>query len=156
MANRWTMLRDNLVAALKTLSFDRDVVVEKVAQPAGVNAIAAPIAIGVSRAGGRATMPSEIGSHIDQPADTTFQISIRTDSAMTTTAGLDDAEEVATIAMAVRNMDIGIYGQGKDLDTGGVYLDYLRDDVVEFKGREPGGAGPIVLVVTLRTTVIPI
>jgi hypothetical protein len=154
--NRWTLLRSNLVDALRTMESLAGVTVEKIAQPTGVNAIPATPAIGVCRVGGRSTMPSEIGEHVNQPARAIFQIVVRCDNATETTAALEEAEEIATMAMQVRDTDIGIYGQGDALNTGGVFLDYQRDDVVAFAGREPGGAGPIALVITLQTTDIPI
>ena len=134
------------------------VTIEKIAQPLGVNAIPTTPAIGVCRVGGRATArPGEKGSyHLDEEAMVSFQIVIRCDNATDTIAALEEAEEIATAAMQVRNTDIGIYGQGAGLDTGGVFTDYLRDDVVAFTGREPGGAGPIALVITLGTTELPI
>lgn len=157
--NRWTLLRSNLVTALKNLPFDRDVVIEKIAQPAGVNGLIGPVAIGVCRVGGRATGPGQLGYHLNQEAEVHFQLAIRADSAIDTTGALDEvgaAEDVAAIALAVRNVDIGIHGQLEDLNTDAVFLDYVRDDVVSFPGREPGGAGPLVLVITLKTTELPI
>jgi hypothetical protein len=154
--NRWTLLRSNLVDAMRAMPTLAGVTVEKIAQPTGVNAIPATPAIGVCRVGGRAIAPSEIADHVNQPARVSFQVVVRCDNATDTTAALEEAEEIATAAMQVRNTDIGIYGQDDSLNTGGVFLDYQRDDVVAFPGREPGGAGPIALVITLATTDLPI
>jgi hypothetical protein len=154
--NRWSLLRSNLVAALQALPALAGVTVEKIAQPTGVNGIPVTPAIGVCRVGGRATEPSQIGDHVNQPASVSFQIVVRCDDASATTAALEEAEEITTAAMAVRNVDIGIYGYDDTLNTGGVFLDYVGDAVMAFPGREPGGAGPIALVVTLKTTDLPI
>jgi hypothetical protein len=153
--NRWSLLRSNLVTALQALPALAGVTVEEIVQPAGVNAIAPP-AIGVCRPGGRATSPPEVGYHLLQESQTTFQLAIRTDSATDTIASAKEAEQIATDAMAVRQVDIGIYNSGDTLNTGGVFMDYVADAFVTFPGREPGGAGPIVFVVTLKTTDFPV
>jgi hypothetical protein len=157
--NRWSLLRSNIVEALKVLPFENNVVIEKIAQPQGVWAIVGAAAIGVCRTGGRRTGAPEITYHLNQDSRMNFQLVVRADSAVDTTGALDEvgaAEDIAAIALAVRNVDVGIYGLGESLDTGGVFLDYLRDDVLVFPQREPGGAGPIALVITLETTDLPI
>lgn len=157
--NRWSIIRENVVAALATLSFPRDVVVAKLARPAGIDGIVGPVVIGVSLGGDRWIGPSEIDNHINQPAAMIVQITIKADSAIDTTDALDASgaiEDISAIALQVRNVDIGIYGMGDDLDTGGVFLDGLRSDFLEFTGREPGGAGPLAKVFTLQTTALPI
>jgi hypothetical protein len=154
--NRWTIIRDNVVLALKTLPLPANVVVEKIARPAGIAAVVGPVTIGVCLAFDRWVMPSEIDSHVNQPAVIGVQIVIAADNATSTTDGVDEIDEIAAIALKVRNIDVGIYSMGDDLDTGGVYLDGLKSDFVEFAGREPGGAGPIAKVFTLQTTVLPI
>jgi hypothetical protein len=150
--NRWSLLRTNLVTELRTLLPAAHV--EEIAQPAGVGAITMP-AIGVCRPGGRATEAAEIAWHINQPADVAFQLVVRCDDATNNIAAMQAAEELATAALAVRNVDIGIYGTGDATDTGGVFLDYVKDDVMAFVGRD-GGAGPIAIVISLRSTVLPI
>lgn len=154
--NRWKLIRDNIVANLKTLSFDRNVVIDATAAPSGVNALIGPIRIGVSSMGDRWVGGSEIDRHTDQPAMMLFQIAIWADDATSPTSAMDLVNEVAFIALQVRDLDSGIYGMGNGLDTGGVYLDALRADVLEFTGREPGGAGPIAKVFTLQTTELPL
>lgn len=151
------MLRTNLVTALKalpTLAAMRNLTVEEIAQPSAIGAIPAP-GIGVCRTGGRATEAAEIAWHINQPADVSFQLVVRCDDATNNIAAMQAAEELATAAMAIRNVDIGISGTGEATDTGGVYTDYVRDDVMAFPGRD-GGAGPIAIVVSLRSTALPI
>ena len=142
------------MTALKALPALAGVHVDEIAQPNGVYALPIP-AIGVCRPGGRATDPPEIGYHLNQPVDVTFQLVVYCDDATHTIAAMQRAEQIATDAMAVRNVDIGIYGTGDATDTGGVFSDYMRDDVMAFPGRD-GGAGPIALLITLRTTVLPI
>ena len=157
--NRWSLIRDNLVTALRALPFPRNVVIEKIVRPAGIDAIVGPVAIGVCLAGDRWIGPSEIDRHTDQPASMLVQIVIRADSALTATGALEEdggIEDIAALALTVRNVDIGIYGKGDGLDTGGVYLDGVRSDFLEFTNREPGGAGPVAKVFTLQTTMLPI
>lgn len=157
--NRWTLLRANVVAALKALPFPRNVVIEPIVRPAGIEAVVGPATIGVCLAGDRWAGPSEIDNHEDQPASMLVQIVIRADSAIDATSAITEPggiDELAAIALKVRNVDIGIYGEGVGLDTGGVYLDGLRSDFMEFTGREPGGAGPIAKVFTFQTTVLPL
>ncbi len=153
--NRWSLLRLNLVTALQALPALAGVTVEEIVQPAGVNAIVPP-AIGVCRPGGRAAEVSEIGYHLNQPATVSFQLAIRADSATDTIASAKEAEQIATDAMAVRQVDVGIYNAGETLNTGGVFMDYVADAFVSFPQREPGGAGPIILVISLKTTELPI
>jgi hypothetical protein len=154
--NRWNLIRENVITALGNLPFERDVVIERIAQPVGVWAIIGPVAIGVCRTGGRATDAPEIGYHVNQPAEMMFQLVVRGDSARDNTEALDIAEEVASIALKVRDADVGVYGLGDEFDTGGVFLDYQNDGVMVFPAREPGGAGPIALVLTLKTTTLPL
>ena len=157
-ANRWSLIRDNVVAALKTLPFPDDVTIEKLARASGIDAIAGN-AVGVCLAGDRWTQPSEIGDHENQPAEMLVQIVIQGDSARDTTGSLDEVgaiEDLSAIALKVRNIDVGIYGLTDDLNTGGVFLDGVRSDLVEFAGREPGGAGPLTKIFTLKTTVLPL
>lgn len=154
--NRWTLIRDKIIANLKTLAFDRDVVIDATAAPSGINALIGPVRIGVSSAGDRWVGPSEIDRHTDQQAMMLVQITIFADDATSPTASVDLINDVAFIALQVRDLDSGIYGMGSGLDTGGVYLDALRADMLEFTGREPGGAGPIAKVFTLQTTELPI
>ena len=154
--NRWTLIRDNIITALKTLPFPDEVVIDAIARPTGIAAVTGPSVIGVCVPADRWVMPSEIQDHENQPACMLVQIVISADSATTTTSGMDEINELAAIALKVRNMDVGIYGMGNDLDTGGVYLDGLKSDLLEFTGREPGGAGPIAKVFTLQTTVVPL
>lgn len=154
--NRWTLLRDNAIAALRALPFPPEVVIDKIVKPAGVDAIVAPVAIGVCLNGDRWVGPSEIDNHENQPAMMLLQIVIRADSALNATDALDEVDEIAAIALKVRNVDIGIYGMGNGLDTGGVYMDGLRSDFLESANREPGGAGPVAKVFTFQTTMLPI
>ncbi len=154
--NRWTLIRRNVVAALKALPFPQNVVIEPIVRPAGVESIVGPVAIGVCVTGDRWIGPSEIDNHENQPASMIVQIVIRADSALNSTDAFDEIEENAAIALKVRNVDVGIYGMGDGLDTGGVYMDGVRSDVLEFPNREPGGAGPIARVFTLQTTMLPI
>lgn len=155
--NRWTLIRRNVVAALKALPFPQGVAIEPIVRPAGVESIVSPVAIGVCVASDRWIGPSEIDNHENQPASMLVQIVIRADSALNATDAFDqDIDEIAAIALRVRNVDVGIYGQGDGLDTGGVYMDGVRSDLLEFTGREPGGAGPIAKVFTLQTTTLPI
>lgn len=157
--NRWSLIRTNIVTVLKNLPFGRDVVIEKIAQPVGVWAIIGPAAIGVCRVGGRRTGATDIGYHLNQESKMTFQLVVRADSAVDNTGALDEvgaAEDIASIALAVRNVDVGIVGLTDALNTGSVFLDYVRDDVMVFPQREPGGAGPIALVITFETTDLPI
>lgn len=157
--NRWSLIRDNVIAALEALPFPRNVVIGKIARPAGVDALVGPVAIGVCLAGDRWIPPSEIDNHENQPASILVQLVIRADSAVDATSAIDEEggiDDIAAIALKVRNVDVGIYGMGVELDTGGVYMDCLRSDFMEFTGREPGGAGPIAKVFTLQTTELPI
>lgn len=155
MSNRWSILRTNLTTALKALPALSGVHVEEISQPGAIGAVPMP-AIGVCRAsGGHATEDPEFAWHINQPADAVFQLVVRCDDATNNIAAVRAAEQLATDAMAVRNVDIGIYGTGEATDTGGLFLDYEKDDILAFTGRE-GGAGPIALVITLRSTTLPI
>lgn len=154
--NRWTLLRDNVLNALRGLAFPRDVVIDRIAKPAGIDAIVGPVAIGVCFGGDRWVGPSEIDNHENQPASMIVQIVIRADSALDAVSALDEVDDLAAIALTVRNVDVGIYGLDDSLNTGGVYLDGVRSDFLEFPNREPGGAGPIAKVFTLQTTVLPI
>ena len=117
-ANRWSLLRDNLIVALKALPFPDYVVIDKISRPAGVDAMPGLCAIGVCHAGDRWTTPPELAYHLNQPAVMIFQIVIRADSAMNSTDALDAVgaiEDLSAIALQVRNVDIGIYGMGDDL-----------------------------------------
>lgn len=155
--NRWTMLRDNLVNALRALPLPDGVVVEPIVRPAGVWAIVGPSAIGVALISDRWLGPSEVDNHVNQPGAVVAQIVVRGDSARDTVESIHDINEIARIALRVRNTDIGIYGTGDDeLDTGGVFLDGMRSDFLEFTGREPGGAGPLAKVFTLQSTALPL
>lgn len=154
--NRWSLLRSNLVTALQALPTLAGVTIEEIVQPSGVNAIVATQAIGVCRVGGRITEIPPMGYHLDEESRATFQLVIRADSATNTIASTKEAEQIATDALAVRQVDIGIYNSGETLNTGGVFTDYIRDAVMAFPGREPGGAGPIAIVVTIETTDFPI
>lgn len=159
--NRWSLILENLVTALKTLPFPDGTVIEKIARAQGVDALIGNPAIGVCMVhGDRWVGPSAIGDHENQPAETLVQIVIRADSARDATDALDGVGgigDLSKIALKVRNMDIGIYGHGDDdIDTGGVFLDGVRSDLVEFPGREPGGAGPLSKVFTLKTTELPL
>jgi hypothetical protein len=164
-ANRWSLILENLVQALKALPFPDGVVIDKIASAPGVDAIIGKAAIGVCLAPGDRWLPGpggsygEIGDHTDQPAEIGVQIVIRADDATSTTAALDQVEaihDLARIALRVRNVDIGIYGAGAGLDTGGVFLDATGSALVQFKGREPGGAGPLTKVFSLKTTALPL
>lgn len=150
------MLRTSLVTALKALPAlaAANVTVDEIAQPSGALSLPMP-AIGVCRPSGRAADVPEIGYHLNQPATVLFQLVVSCDDASHTIAAMQRAEQIGTDAMAVRNVDIGIYGTGEATDTGGVFMDYVTDDVMAFAGRE-GGAGPIALVISLRSTALPI
>lgn len=154
--NRWTLLRDNVLVALGALPLPRNVVIDKIVKPAGIDGVVGPVAIGVCLGGDRWQGPSEIDNHEDQPATMLVQIVIRADSALNATAALDEVDEIAATVLTIRNVDIGIYGMGVGLDTGGVFLDGMRSDFLEFSNREPGGAGPVAKVFTMQTTVLPI
>jgi hypothetical protein len=154
--NRQTLIRDNVLAQLRTLAFDRDVVIDKIAAPSGINALIGPVRLGVSSAGDRWVGGSEIDRHTDQPAVILMQITIWADDATSPTASIDLINDVAFIALQVRDLDVGIYGIGAGLDTGGVYMDALRADVLEISNREPGGAGPIAKVFTFQSTELPL
>jgi hypothetical protein len=158
--NRWTLIRNNVIAALRALPFPDGVAIEKISRPTGIDGVVAPVAIGVCLAGDRwFVQDEEIANHENMPASIMVQIVIRADSAHDATGALDEQdaiEDISAIALKVRNVDIGIYGYDDDLNTGGVFLDGLRSDFLEFTGREPGGAGPIAKVFTLQTTVLPL
>jgi hypothetical protein len=158
--NRWSLILENVVTALGTLSFPEGTVIEKIARAAGVDALIGNPAIGVCLVhGDRWTMPPEIGDYENQPAETLVQIVIRADSARDATDALDGVGgigDLSRIALKVRKVDVGIYGRGDDLDTGGVHLYGVRSDLVDFPGREPGGAGPLSKIFTLKTTSLPL
>jgi hypothetical protein len=154
MSNRWSLLRTNLTTAVRQI-VPPTVYVDEIAAPIAIGALPMP-SIGVCRAGGRGIELAEptIGYHLNQDSEVVFQLVVRCDDATTNIAALRAAEQLASDAMAVRNVNIGISGTGDATDTGSVFCDYVKDDVLAFPGRD-GGAGPIALVISLRTTALP-
>jgi hypothetical protein len=163
--NRWSLILENIVTALKALPFPDGTVIEKIVRAAGVDALIGDPAIGVCMVHGdrwvlnASGTPGSIGDHENENAEMLIQIAIRADSArepMDALDGVGGIGDLSRIALKVRNIDVGIYGRGNDLDTGGVFLDGVRSDLVEFPGREPGGAGPLTKIFTLKTTTLPL
>jgi hypothetical protein len=157
--NRWSLIRDNVVTALGTLHFPDYVVIGKIGRPDGIDSLVGPIAVGVSLAGDRWISQPEIGERGNLPAELLVQLTIRADSALDAVDVLDAAgmiEDISFIALKVREIDVGIYGYDDSLNTGGVFLYGVSSGFLEFKGKDPGGAGPLAKVFSMKTTVLPL
>ena len=163
MNNRWSDIRDNVVAAIKALPNINGTPVEKLGIPADLFRFGHRTAIGVCLAEDQWDRANHgIADYRDNPAEISVPIVILGTAEYPVEAALDGdgmIEELCAVVLGSNRGTVGPGIRGVNVgteDTGPVYLEAEKSQIVPGKDRAEGSGGPLVKILEMKSTVLPL
>ena len=161
--NRWSDLRDNVVAAIKALPGINGTPVEKLGIPADAFRIERRELIGVCLAEDVWDVPMRgVGDYRDVPAEISFPIVVVATSEYPPASALEDDGKIEDLVAAILGSNVGDIGIGirgvnvGNSTTGAVYLMAVKSQLVPDKSRAEGSGGKLAKIIEMKTTVLPL
>lgn len=161
--SRWTVIRDNIVDAIRALPLYDGTPVFKLGIPNDIFLMTERRAIGVCLTEDE-WMSIDLGltDRLDQPAEMTIPIVLYATSEAAPAAALEEPGQLDDLTAmilgtnagpwrgtGIRGVDVGVPGE-----TGGVYLRAIRTTIIPDQMRAEGAGGALCKVIFFRTTVI--
>jgi hypothetical protein len=163
VSNRWSAIRDNVVAAIKALPGINGTPVVKLGIPADLWKFGHREAIGVCITEDEWDVPARgISDFRDNPAEIHIPIVILATSEYPVESAFEDDGKIDDLTAALLGSNVGTSGagiRGVDVgtsDTGAVYLVPVKSQIVPDKNRAEGSGGAIAKIIEFKSTVLPL